>query len=260
MNRYKIFDIPIDNVSMAEALKIAKEVLENNKQHKIFTLNPEILLLGKKDRNYKKILQSAELALPDGIGLVWLGRIFGMQFKERVAGADFMEKLAGLAEQTGKSIFLLGGENGVAEKTAKILEAKYPDLSIVGWLENIDNLTAKDQKYGLNKGDLENVYKSRNAALILSKADILFVALGAPKQEVWIYDNLPKLPNVKIAMGVGGAFDFISDKIPRAPKLLREIGLEWMWRLMMEPKKRFKRMINAVVIFPLEVIKHRLRI
>lgn len=232
MNRYKIFDIPIDNVNMVEALKIAKEMLENSKQHKIFTLNPEILLLGKKDKNYKKILQSADLALPDGIGLIWLGRIFGMQFKERVAGTDFMEKLAGLAEQAGKSIFLLGGENGAAEKTTNALKIKFSNLKITGFLED------KNQW--------------QNCAEIF-KTDILFVALGAPKQEIWIYDNMPKLPNIKIAVGVGGTFDFISGKIPRAPKFLREIGLEWMWRLMMEPRKRFKRVINAIIIFPLNI-------
>lgn len=233
MQKEKIFDIPIDNVSMVEALEIAKEMLKNNKQHKIFTLNPEILLLGKKDKNYKKILQSTDLALPDGIGLVWLGRIFGARFKERVAGTDFMEKLAGLAEQAGKSIFLLGGENGAAEKTATALKIKFSNLKISGFLED------KNQW--------------QNCAEIF-KTDILFVALGAPKQETWIYDNLQKLPNIKIAIGVGGAFDFISGKIPRAPKLLREIGLEWMWRLMMEPRKRLKRVITAVFIFPAKVL------
>lgn len=237
MQKEKIFDIPIDNISMVEALKIAKKMLENSKQHKIFTLNSEILLLGKKDKNYKKILQSAELALPDGIGPIWLGWIFNMPFKERVAGVDFMEKLTELAEQAGKSIFLLGGRNSVAEKTATALKAKFPNLKIVGFLED--------------QGQWKNCKE-------IFKTDILFVALGAPKQETWIHDNLSKLPNVKIAIGVGGAFDFISGKIPRAPKLLREIGLEWMWRLMMEPKKRCKRAFRAIIIFPIKVFAEQI--
>src|SRR3989338_7933969 len=251
MQKEKIFGIPIDNISMAEALEMTKEMLEkgnprteraeqssyDGKQHKIFTLNPEILLLGRKNQDYKKVLQSADLALPDGIGLVWLGRIFGMRFKKRVAGTDFMEKLAELAGQTGKSIFLLGGRNGAAEKTANALKTKFPNLKISGYLE--------DQNQWQNCAEI-------------FKADILFVALGAPKQEVWIYDNLPKLQNIKIAVGVGGAFDFISGKIPRAPKLLREIGLEWMWRLMMEPRKRFWRVFNAVIIFPVKVFMEKI--
>jgi len=250
MQKEKIFGIPIDNISMAEALEMAKEMLEKSnprtqraeqssydgKQHKIFTLNPEILLLGRKNQDYKKVLQSADLALPDGIGLVWLGRFFDMPFKERVTGADFMEKLAELAGQTGKSIFLLGGRNGAAEKTANALKTKFPGIKIIGFLE--------DQNQWQNCAEI-------------FKADILFVALGAPKQEIWIHDNLSKLQNIKIAIGVGGAFDFISGKIPRAPKLLREIGLEWMWRLMIEPKKRWKRIFNAIIIFPINFFWRR---
>src|SRR3989344_6724136 len=149
MQKEKIFGIPIDNISMAEALEMAKEMLEKSnprtqraeqssydgKQHKIFTLNPEILLLGRKNQDYKKGLQSADLALPDGIGLVWLGRIFGMRFKKRVAGTDFMEKLAELAGPTGKTNFLLGGRNGAAEKTANALKTKFPNLKISGYFQ-----------------------------------------------------------------------------------------------------------------------------
>src|SRR3989338_9108550 len=103
--KYNIFDVPIDAVTTDEALTMAGKMLSNGRQNKIFTLNPEILLLGRKNQDYKKVLQSADLALPDGIGLVWLGRFFGMRFKERVVGTDFMEKLAESAGQTGKTIF-----------------------------------------------------------------------------------------------------------------------------------------------------------
>ena len=235
--KYNIFDVPIDAVTTDEALTMAGKMLSNGRQNIIFTLNPEILLLGRKNQDYKKVLQSADLALLDGIGLVWLGRFFGMPFKERVTGADFMEELAKLAGQTGKSIFLLGGRNGAAEKTANALKTKFPGIKIVGFLE--------DQSQWQNCAEI-------------FKADILFVAIGAPKQEVWIYDNLPKLRNIKIAVGVGGAFDFISGKIPRAPKLLREIGLEWMWRLMIEPRKRFWRVLSAVIIFPVKVFMEKI--
>src|SRR3989344_9256526 len=126
MQKEKIFGIPIDNISMAEALEMTKEMLEkgnprteraeqssyDGKQHKIFTLNPEILLLGRKNQDYKKVLQSADLALPDGIGLVWLGRIFGMRFKKRVAGTGFMGKIAEFGGDSGKNNFFFRGKEG----------------------------------------------------------------------------------------------------------------------------------------------------
>jgi len=248
MESLKIFDIPIHNVDMGEALKETEGMLLNAKQNKIFTINPEISLLALKDKRYRKVLQSADMALPDGIGLVLFGWLIGSSFKKRVAGADFMIKLVKLAERMGKSIFLLGGENRTGEKTAYILKQMFPKIEIAGWLENTDDL---EVEYTKNSS-------SRNASSLLSKSDILFVALGAPKQEMWISENITKFPNIKVAMSVGGSFDFISGKIKRAPKFMQSIGLEWSWRLFMEPRKRFRRIFNAVVIFPIQVIKSRI--
>ncbi len=144
-----------------------------------------------------------------------------------------MEMICQLAAQKKWPVFLLGGEEGVAEKTAENLKNKYPDLEI--------------QTTGIILGTVPKGQSFRRPA-------ILFVALGASKQEKWIINNLAKMPSVKLAMGVGGAFDFISGRVRRAPKPLRLIGVEWLWRLFCQPW-RMGRIFNAVVKFPYLVIK-----
>ena len=234
MPRFKFFDAPIDAVTMGEALAMAGKMLSNGRQNIIFTPNPEILLEASRSKEYRAILQKADLALPDGIGLVLIGRFLGAPFRERVAGVDFMVKLCEFAAKHGQKIFLLGGENCVAGRTAIVLKKRFPALQVAGWSEDID----------LPRPSLCNV-------------DILFVALGAQKQERWISDNLSCLPSVKIAMAVGGAFDMISGDIPRAPAFLRKAGLEWLWRFALEPKKRWKRDFNAAIVFPVKAIQNK---
>ena len=231
MPRFKFFDVPVDAVTMDEALALAGEMLSNGRQNIIFTPNPEILLEASRSKEYRAVLQKADLSLPDGAGLVLMGRFLGASFRERVAGVDFMVKLCDLAAKRGQKIFLLGGENGATERTAVVLKKQFPVLQVAGWSEEVD----------LPRPSLCN-------------ADILFVALGAQKQERWICGNLSRLPSVKIAMAVGGAFDMISGNIPRAPAFLRKAGLEWLWRFALEPKKRWKRVFNAAVVFPVKVL------
>src|SRR3989344_3155461 len=225
-----ILGVPVDAVTMGEAVEMAEKMLVGGKQNKIFTSNAEILLEASRDDNYRDILQLSDLSLPE-TGPVLLGKMIGMPFKGRVAGVDFMVKLCELAAKRGRKVFFLGGKNSAAERTAAVLKKQFPDLQIAGWSEDID----------LPRPSLCN-------------ADILFVALGAQKQERWICDNLSRLPSVKIAMAVGGAFDMISGNLPRAPAFLRKAGLEWFWRFALEPKKRWKRMFNAVIVFPIKIL------
>ncbi len=227
MQRHALFDIPVDTFDAREATALAKQMLQGSSFHHFMTLNSEILLRAFRDKAYADILGAADCALPDGIGLVWMGRLLGIPFKERIAGVDFMIALCGLAQRMGKSVFLLGGRGGAAEKTAEKLKQRFPKLIVRGWSEDTE---------------------------MIPDADIVFVALGAPKQEEWIFTNKKIMRGVKIAMGVGGAFDMISGKTPRAPVCMRKIGLEWLWRLYLEPRKRFKRIVNAVIVFPMKVI------
>ena len=153
--------------------------------------------------------------MPDGIGLKILAPIFGASIIERISGVDFMLEICYAAQKNHKSIYLLGGRGETAQKTSEILLRKYPSLII------------KDAKEGLkdaNSREKEN--EDRLNKINESKPDILFVAFGHPKQEFWIEDNLPKLSSVKIAMGGGGSFDYISGTVKHAPRLLRTMRLE----------------------------------
>ena len=239
--KHNILGVPIDAVTMGEAVEMAEKMLSNGRQNIIFTPNPEILLEASRDDEYRAVLQRADLALPDGAGLVLLGRFLGAPFRGRVAGVDFMVKLCELAAKRGQKIFLLGGKNSAAERTATILKKQFLDLQIAGWSEDTQC----------------HRHSERSEESDIRQADILFVALGSPKQERWIRDNLSRLPSVKIAMAVGGALDMISGDIPRAPKFLRKIGLEWLWRFALEPKKRWKRAFNAAIVFPVKAIQNK---
>ena len=203
MKKY-ILGVKIDDVNMNEALEIVHGWLQESKKRYVVTPNPEFIMTAQKDLDFKKILNDADLSIPDGAGLKLSGKV-----ENTVPGVDFMEKLVERSSDWGVTIGLLGAAPGVADKTAERLKKKYSGIKIN-----------------------------------FAKADILFVAFGHPKQEKWIVQNLPKL-SVKVAMGVGGSFDYISGKIPRAPKWLRKLGLEWLFRLIIQPW-RIKRQIKLV--------------
>ncbi|MDD5589883.1 MAG: WecB/TagA/CpsF family glycosyltransferase [Candidatus Portnoybacteria bacterium] len=219
----RILDVKIDNVSTDEILKKVPIFLGDGFQHYIVTPNPEMLVLAQKNRDFREILNKADMAIADGIGIIFASLLFGKKIK-RIHGVDLMAKILAMAENR---IFLLGGRS-VAEKIAK----DYP--AVIGFSEELENATAQINKLQPN---------------------ILFVALGAPRQENWIAENLAKIPSVRIAMGVGGAFDLLSGKIKRAPKFMRKIGLEWLWRLILEPK-RLSRIYRAVIVFPFLAVKN----
>lgn len=218
-----IAGVKIDNLSMEEAVEAFAGFLNDGKQRHIVTVNSEFVVLAHKDERFRKILNNADLAVADGFGIVIASVLFGKKIKERVSGTDLMEKI--LYGGRGK-VFLLGGKNGVAQKISEKFS------NIVGYSEDPKEAVEKINRVGPN---------------------ILFVALGAPKQEEWIAENFKKIPSVKVAMGVGGAFDFISGNVIRAPEFLRKVGLEWLWRFFLQPW-RLKRIYRAIVEFPLLVL------
>ena len=233
-NKINILGVQVDNLTRAQALEEVERFLASPSRHYIATPNPEFAVAAQSDEEFKEILNRADLAVPDGAGLFFAAPLFSL--KERISGVDFMEKICRLAEQSGRRVFLLGGKNGAAETAILNLRKRYPAL-IAAFHEDHENC---------------------GEAILKFKPEVLFVALGAPKQEKWIYRNAGRFPSVKVAMGVGGAFDFLSGKIKRAPRLMRKLGLEWLWRLMMEPK-RAKRIFNAVIVFPWLVIQSRIK-
>ncbi|PIY71687.1 glycosyltransferase [Candidatus Roizmanbacteria bacterium CG_4_10_14_0_8_um_filter_33_9] len=222
--KISILNTYISNVTLDYGLEEVEKWLKGGvKKYKIFTPNPEIVVLGQKDGPFEKIINSADLALPDGSGLVWASKLLGTPLKERIAGVDFVQRLCGICEQEGFTIGLIGGRVGVAVKTAECLQKMCPKLKIT-LVESWDPEISADKISELH-----------------TKIDLLFVAYGQGKQEKWIAENLPKIP-VKVAMGVGGAFDYISGTVPRAPKFMRDYGFEWLFRLVVQPW-RIKRQV-----------------
>lgn len=255
-----ILDVGITNATKQEVLEyIIKGLEKNGKKYFIVTPNPEILVLASKAKEYKKILNNAEIALPDGVGVIIAGKILGIRFKERITGVELLESLCLTVAKKPITVGFLGGGEGIAEKTAECLVLKYPELKIafVGseW-PNGSPVINGDRRTTLintqNYAEKTGVYQRFD--LRKSAPDILFVAFGAPKQEIWISENLERLP-VKVAIGVGGAFDYIGGIVPRAPIFIQKLGFEWLFRLIVQPW-RLKRQL-ALLEFALLVLKEK---
>lgn len=265
----KILGIRIDEVTQNQALEKVSEFLDSQKQNTIFTPNPEMLVDARKDEYFKEVLNSGDLNICDGFGL-WLAARLSLRGKftpakageaiqssvVHIPGIDFMLDICQLAQEKNKSVYLLGsGDEEVVKRAAEALKKRYASLKICGFNKgpNIVPQPAgsrfggkrpEDQKISYDEAGNEDLLYD----IIMKAPDILFVGFGHGKQEKWIYENLAQLPSVKVAMGVGGSFDFLAGKINRAPKFMRRLGLEWLWRLTLEPW-RVKRIFKATVIF-----------
>jgi len=215
----EIVGVNIDNVNMDEAAGILEEYLGMDACSMVFTPNSEILLEAVKNRELEDVLNGGQLVVPDGIGVVIASKFYGTPVKERVAGYDLLLRLMKAAGSMNKSVYLLGGKPGIADEAAIKLTEKYDGLRIAG---------TRDGYFGTEEE--EQIINEINAG----NADILLAALGAPKQEKFIYNNRSAL-KVRIAMGVGGSFDVIAGKVKRAPEFYQKAGLEWFYRLMKEP-------------------------
>jgi N-acetylglucosaminyldiphosphoundecaprenol N-acetyl-beta-D-mannosaminyltransferase len=234
-DKLAILGVGINTASRSEVLKQTEDFLQGSTQHFIATVNPEFLVLARKDDKFKRILNLADLAVPDGFGLVIAGWLQQYRLR-RFTGVDLLEQLCQIAAQQNKPVFFLGGHADVAKLTAERLGARIPNLQIAG---------------AENGGEINDPQATTSvvARIFASKAALLFVALGHGKQEKWIYHHLDQLPAVKIAMGVGGAFDYLSGTVPRAPMYMRWLGLEWLYRAIQQPW-RWRRIVTAVIVFP----------
>lgn len=224
--KVEIVGVNINDVNMDEAADILAEYLEGDRCSMVFTPNSEILVEAVKDREFEQVLNKGHLVVPDGIGVVIASRFYGTPFRERVAGFDLMLQLMEIADKKGSSIYLLGGKEGVAEEAAIKLTERYGGIRIAG---------ARNGYFAAESE--ENIIDEINS----SNADILLVALGAPKQEKFIYRHREKL-KVRIAMGVGGSLDVLAGRAKRAPQFFRNAGLEWFYRLIRDPKRIIRMM------------------
>lgn len=226
----KILGTSVTTAPKNQILEYILKRLENrDKKFYIVTPNPEIITFASASKEYQDILNGAEVSIPDGMGVLVAGKLLKKDIRARITGVDLMLELCHEASKRGLSIGLLGGRDGVAERTAECLVKKYPGLRIV--------LTTEEFPIGF-----------------VPHIDILFVAFGFPKQERWIAKNLPDI-KVSVAMGVGGAFDYISGKVPRAPKVVRDMGMEWVFRLVRQPW-RIRRQL-ALPVFVGKVLRER---
>lgn len=255
-----ILGVKVDPVSIDQAADKVWEWLKSQKKHYLVTTNVEFIMLAQKDTEFKKIINGADLSIPDSSRLDWawkmecekgLKRIFLWPFFllpnllprqiPTTTGVDLMERLCQLSQEKGFRVGLLGGKKGVAEKTGECLLRKYPGLKVSyaiagGEVDECGNVIARSD----NDEAISNK-RDRFALLAMTECDILFVALGAPKQEKWIAKNIDKTP-AKVFIGVGGALDYLSGEVSRAPSFLRALGLEWLFRLIIQPWRatRFK--------------------
>ena len=238
MKKINILGIKISSLTFREAIEVIDALIVKAKPAQIVTVNPEFIVGAQNDSHFKKILNQADLAIPDGIGLIWAGRILRTPFKERITGVDLTWAICKLAEDRGYSVFFLGGKGGVAKETAQRIKKIHPRLLVAGHYEG------------------KPADKKTWAMIEQARPNILFVAFGAPKQDKFIDDlihsfRISHLPSLSV--GLGGTFDYIAGKVARAPEWLRVLGFEWLYRLIYEPW-RLKRIFRAVAVFPFLVI------
>ena len=261
-----ILGVDIDNQLKKRDLFLRiNKFLDSDQPHYIVTPNPEIILKAQQDEEFFHILNQADLSLADGFGLKIAAFLSGKPLN-RVTGADFVLDLLRIAQNRGKKVLIINNENGLssAKDISDALKEKYPDLKFL--IHSVDpSYQIDDQAKELIKVKIpflnrlvDRVNKKLGFLLtdkVLSfKADILICNFGAPAQEKFIWHNYKKIPSLRLAVGIGGALDFISEKIKRAPAAMRFLGLEWLWRLIKQPK-RCGRIFRAVFVFPLKFIK-----
>lgn len=232
-----ILGIHVSNETYSSLKKQLFVDMENGKQAFIVAVNPEKIMKAAKEPELKLLINGADYQIPDGVGVLIASKLQGGTISKRITGIDLMMELIREAALKKKRIFLYGAKPGVAEKAKEKLMNTYPNLEVSGVVDG----------YVKNNGDVLD-------AINKSKADILFVGLGSPGQEEWIRENRSKL-HVSIFQGVGGSFDVLAGNLKRAPALFRKAGLEWLYRLIVEPW-RWKRQL-ALPKFLIKVLKSK---
>jgi len=239
LKKLDILGVTIDNVSKKESIAEIERAIELNKRIRIITANPEILYRAGYEPEIRKIINQADLVLPDGVGIVWAGRKLGTYIQERVTGVDLAVEIMKVGNEKGWKLFLLGAAPGVAEGAAIRQQREFPKV-----------------KFGWNDGYFS---KSEEVSVIKKIADfnpdILFVGLGAPAQEYWLTENSGL---ARVSMGVGGTIDVLAGKVKRAPKWIQSVGIEWLYRLIKEPT-RLKRQ-KVLPFYVMEVLKQKKRL
>ena len=242
-----VLGVRVDRVSQLQALDLMDQMIALLRAsgntlpcQQIVTVNTEFVMAAQKNIEFRQTINNAALVVADGIGVVWATRFVGFPTPERITGTDTLVALAKRCAERGYRLYLLGAAPGVAEQTGVCLQELAPGLQIAGTYAGTPALAEED-------AIIERIHAANT--------DVLCVAYGAPSQELWIYRNLPRLP-AAVAIGVGGAYDFLSGRQRRAPRAMQRIGLEWLYRLYREPW-RWKRMLAIPRFMLLVLLKGR---
>jgi len=231
--RINISGIPLDNLRKIDALKKAESFLMREKCNQIVTLNIEMITRALKNKELKEAINNSELVLPDGISVLILGRSLGKNIPERIAGIEFAEELLKISVQKNLKVYFLGGKEEVSQTIASSIKEIYPTLNIAG----VHN------GYFTEAEELRIIEEINN-----SNADILFVGLGAGKQEIFINRHKEAL-KPKIAIGIGGSLDVWAGKVKRAPSIFIKLNIEWLYRVFSQPRERLKRLLSTIPTF-----------
>lgn len=250
-HKIRIAGVPIYKKNYSEVLGDIEKILKKESKHYLVTVNPEMILNAQEDDHFLDFLKNSPLNTADGIGVLWASYYLNLPKKkgylakkwelfqslarvlfypksikkiipQRVTGSDLIPKITQLSEEKGWKLFFLGAGKGIAKKAIQNLKKKYPKTKFSGYYSGSPEIQEEAE-----------IIDRINKAL----PDILFVAYGSPEQEMWIYRNLFKTKTVKLAIGVGGSFDFLAGNIKRAPVFFQKIGIEWAWRLFLQPKR-----------------------
>ncbi|BAY20658.1 glycosyl transferase, WecB/TagA/CpsF family protein [Calothrix sp. NIES-2100] len=245
--KINIVGVQIDKYSFDEVVeRIVEHALLGRSPEYVVTPNAQHILTLQKDDHFQEIYRQAYLSVPDGVPLLWAARFLQTPLNGRVNGTDLFEKLCEVAATKGLKVFLLGGRPGAADRAAKILQARHPDFKIVG---------THCPPYGFESNTAELALINRK--ITEAAPHILFVGLGAPKQEKWIYANYQQL-NVPISIGIGVSFELVAGMVQRAPIWMQKSGLEWFFRLIVEPKRLWQRYVVGNPLFIWLVLKQKL--
>lgn len=231
LNRRKFMNTYIDDVTKAEAIEHIEYCIKNRIIGQVITPNVDQIVRIEWDHYFKEICDNCELLLVDGHPLMWTAKYYGKPFKEKICGSDLVPELCHLAAVKGYSIFLLGAAPGVAQKAVDNLKKVDPNLNVAG-------VYSPPIGFEKNQAEIDKI----NKLLKDSHADMLFVGMGVPKQDIFIYENMKKY-QIPMSFSIGGTIDFIAGVQKRAPKWISNIGMEWFYRLIKDPKRMFKRYI-----------------
>lgn len=227
--KVKIGNILVDNVTSDEAIEKIESFIKNRKPSLVITPNADHVVMVREDTLFLEIYMKADLVLADGMSLIFASRLLKTPIKEKISGSDLFPLFCKIAAQKGYRLFFLGGQPGACIKTAENMKEKYQNLIVAG---------TYSPPFGFEHDKHE--MKKINDMIKRANPDILFVGLGSPKQEKWIYRNYNEIA-VPVSIGIGATFEFYSGMVKRAPRWMQRCGLEWFWRLMKEPRRLWRR-------------------